>query len=351
MKVIVQIPCFDEEDTLAATIADVRRGLAGVAGETAIMVVDDGSRDRTAEIARELGVEHLIRHRRNRGLAATFRTGVDAALRLGADVIVNVDADNQYQADEIPKLIAPLLAGEADIVVGDRQTATLQHFSLTKRQLQRLGSFVVRLASGLEIPDAVSGFRAISREAALQMNIVSSFSYTIEMLVQADAKRMAVASVPVGVNPTARASRLYRNVPQFIERSVSTLLRTYAMYQPLKVFFALGLVLLMLGVTPVVRFLYFFVRGDGSGHVQSLVLGGALGLAGFVALMVGLLADLIAFNRRLLEMLLERARRWESADPAEEARWRSPPSAGLPAQAAVEEQERTDPRDAQQHDA
>ena len=347
MKVIVQIPCFNEEETLARTVGDIRRGVASLAADTAILVVDDGSTDRTAELARDLGVDHLVRHRRNRGLAAAFRTGIDAALRLGADVIVNVDGDNQYVADDIPALVAPLLAGRADIVVGDRQTATLRHFSLAKRKLQRLGSFVVRLASGLQVPDAVSGFRAISREAALQLNIVSSFSYTIEMLVQADSKRMAVASVPVRVNPTARESRLYRSVPQFIERSASTLLRTYAMYQPLKVFFALGLVLLALGLAPIVRFLYFYFAGDGAGHVQSLVLGGALFLAGFIALLVGLLADLIAFNRRLLEMLLERARRSES-DP-HGVRHAEPLSAAV--EGGAEQQQGARAGDREQHPA
>ena len=313
-KVIVQIPCFNEEDTLPQTVADIPRQIDGV-GSVEILIVDDGSTDRTVEVARRIGVDHIIRHKNNKGLARTFRTGLDACLKLGADVIVNTDGDNQYAGADIPALIRPILDGKADIVVGDRQTHRVEHFSSSKKRLQRLGSFVVRRLSETGVPDAVSGFRAISRDAALQLNIVSSFSYTIEMLIQAGKKHMAVASVPIRTNAKTRDSRLFKSIGRFIERSLSTMVRMYAMYQPLRVFFFLGLFFVAAGMLPILRFLVLFAIGEGAGHVQSLVLGGALVVMGFIAFLVGLVADLINFNRQLLEMTLERVRRLELAAP------------------------------------
>lgn len=328
MKVIVQIPCYNEEGTLEGVIADIPRQIPGV-GSIEILVVDDGSTDATSEVARRAGADHVVRHPRNQGLARAFRTGLDACLRLGADIVVNTDADNQYAGSAIPELIRPILDGRADIVVGDRGTGRLEHFSPAKKMLQSLGSFFVRRFSGTTVPDAVSGFRAISREAALRINIISSFSYTIEMLIQAGKHRMAVVSVPVPVNPPARKSRLFRSVPQFLLQSMATTVRTYTMYKPLRVFTYLGLFLVLVGALPVARFLYFYAQGQGNGHVQSLVLGSAFLIFGFVSLLIGIVADLIASNRMLLEILLAKVRDLEAErDAREQARQGAPPEEG-----------------------
>jgi len=313
MKLIIQIPCYNEEKTLPQTIADIPRHIEGV-DEVEILVIDDGSTDRTVDVARDLGIDHIIRNKKNLGLARTFRKGLDACLHLGADIIVNTDGDNQYAGWSIPSLIKPILDGTADMVVGDRQTGKITHFSPLKKILQRLGSAVVRNLSETDISDAVSGFRAISREAALQLNIVSPFSYTAEMLIQAGKKHMAVASVPVDTNPKTRESRLFKSIPKFIERQLTTIVRMYAMYQPLRVFFFIGLILIVTGAVPIVRFLYFYVTGAGDGHIQSLILGGLLVTMGFLAYLVGLVADLINFNRQLIEMTLEKVRRLELGD-------------------------------------
>mgnify|MGYP006279296341 CR=1 FL=1 len=310
MKLIVQIPCFNEEECLPHVLEGIPRRLPGV-DVVETLVVDDGSTDGTVQIATELGVDHIIRHTRNQGLARSFRTGLDTCLSLGADLIVNTDGDNQYSGSDIPLLVEPILAGKADIVIGDRQTNQVEHFPLAKRKLQALGSSVARRFSQIHIPDAVSGFRAMSREAALQINIVSAFSYTIEMLIQAGSKQLAVTSVPIRTNPVARPSRLFRSTPEFISRSATTMLRIYSMYRPLSTFFFIGLALGVVGLIPIVRFLYFYAIGQGGGHVQSLVLGGVLVTIGFIAFLVGLVADLINFNRRLLEITLEKVRRIE----------------------------------------
>lgn len=310
MKLIVQIPCLNEEATLPETVADIPRHIPGV-DAVEILIVDDGSTDRTVEVAREIGVEHIVRHRNTKGLARAFRTGIDACLRRGADIVVNTDGDNQYCGADIPKLIQPILDGRADIVVGDRQTHTIPHFSAFKKFLQKYGSAVIRRVSRTDVPDAVSGFRAISREAAMQLNIVSPFSYTIEMLIQAGRKQMAVASVPIRTNGKTRDSRLFRSIPQFLERSLTTMVRMYSMFRPLKVFFLIGLILSLAGMLPIGRFVILYFMGEGQGHIQSLVIGGALLVIGFMTFLIGLVADLISFNRQLVEMTLEKVRRIE----------------------------------------
>lgn len=313
MKLIVQIPCYNEAETLPQVVEDIPRRVPGF-DTVEILVVDDGSTDGTAELARELGVDHVVRHRRNLGLARAFRSGLDTCLALGADVIVNTDGDHQYCGKDIPALTRPILEGKADIVVGDRQTAGIEHFSPLKRFLESLGSFVVRWLSRTQVPDAVSGFRAISRDAALNLNIVSPFSYTIEMLIQAGSKQFAIEAVPVGTNAVKRRSRLAASMPRFISRSLATMVRMHSMYRPLATFTTIGAVIGVVGIVPIVRFLYFWAIGQGDGHVQSLVLGGVLALVGFVTLIIGLVADLINFNRRLLELTLERVRRLEHRD-------------------------------------
>jgi glycosyltransferase involved in cell wall biosynthesis len=310
MKLIIQIPCFNEEHTLTATFNDIPKKIDGV-DQVEILIIDDGSTDNTIEVAKVLGVHHIVINKNNRGLARTFRTGLNECLKLGADIIVNTDGDNQYAGWDIPKLIQPILDGKADLVVGDRNTAKVAHFSPFKKFLQRLGSYVVKTLSGVQVPDAVSGFRAYSRDAALQLNIVSPFSYTIEALIQAGKKHMAVTSVPVETNEKTRESRLFSSIPKFIERQLTTIIRMYAMYQPLKVFFFIGLTLSILGAIPIIRFLYFYFTGDGEGHLQSLVLGGVFTILGFISFLIALLADLINFNRQLIEQTLEKVRRIE----------------------------------------
>ena len=314
MKLIIQIPCYNEEATLPRTLADLPRAIPGI-DVIEVLVVDDGSTDRTAEVARTNGVAHVIRHKSNRGLARAFRTGLDACLRLGADIIVNTDGDNQYAGRDIAALCQPILQGTADIVVGNRQTDQIGHFSPLKRRLQRTGSAVVRALSETDVADVVSGFRALSREAALQINILSPFSYTVEMVIQAGKKHMAITSVPVGTNAVTRSSRLFKSLPRFIRDQVTTMVRMYSMDQPLRVFFLIGTALFLLGAAPILRFLWFWLQGDTDGRLQSLIIGGVLVMMGFVTLMIGLLADLIQFNRQLLEMILARLKTQEY-DPA-----------------------------------
>ena len=307
MKLIVQIPCFNEIRGLRQTVADIPRELDGI-DQVEILVVDDGSTDGTGELARELGVDHIVRHKVNCGLARAFRTGIDTCLRLGADIIVNTDGDNQYAGKDIARLCAPILAGEADIVIGDRETHTIEHFSKLKRNLQKIGSGVVRRLSGTSVQDVVSGFRALSREAALQINIVSPFSYTVEMVIQAGKKQMAVQSVPVETNEKLRESHLFKSIPRFIFDQLATIIRMYSMFQPLRVFFYISAFLSVVGLVPFIRFIYFYVIGAGAGHIQSLVVGAVLLMMGFMTFMIGLVADLISFNRQLLEMTLERVK-------------------------------------------
>ena len=316
-KLIIQIPCLNEASTLPSTLADLPRAVAGV-DVVEILVVDDGSRDGTAEVARRCGADHVVRLRRNKGLAAAFMAGIDASLKAGADFIVNTDADNQYAAHEISRLLTPLLTGEADIVIGDRNIAEVRHMSWRKRQLQQLGSWVVRQVSSTSVPDTTSGFRAYTREAALKMTIVSEFSYTLESIIQAGKKRMAIAHVPVATNPRTRPSRLFDSLFSYIKRSAATIVRIYAMYEPLKVFTYIGLGVLGAGVAGFVRFLYYFFHNEASRHLASLVVTSVLMIVGFQVILIGLLADVISGNRKLLEDLLYRVRQIELTGQTED---------------------------------
>jgi glycosyltransferase involved in cell wall biosynthesis len=316
-KLIIQIPCLNEAQTLPATVADLPKSVPGI-DVIETLVIDDGSRDGTADVARACGVHHIVRMRRNKGLAAAFIAGIDASIKQDADFIVNTDADNQYGGHEIAKLLAPLLAGEADIVIGNRNIAEVAHMSWRKRPLQRLGSWVVRQVSGTTVPDTTSGFRAYTREAALRMTIVSEFSYTLESIIQAGKKRMAIAHVPVTTNPRTRDSRLFDSIFSYIKRSAATIVRIYAMYEPLKVFTYIGLAVFAGGFSLCLRFLYFYYFVDrGVGHIQSLILAAVLMIVGFQVLLIGLLADVISANRKLLEDLVYRVRSMElSGDPS-----------------------------------
>ena len=312
MKLIIQIPCFNEERMLPQTVCDLPVSIPGV-DVIETMVIDDGSHDRTVQVAHDLGVHSIVRMSRHVGLARTFRAGLDAALIAGADIIVNTDADNQYRGEDIARLVEPILAGRADIVVGDRGVATLVYFSPVKRLLQRFGSWVVQLASDIAIPDATSGFRAFSREAALRTTVLSEYSYTLETLIQAGAHRLAIEYVPIRVNARTRESRLIANVPEFVGKSLLTILRVYATYKPLRVFLAIGGVFFVSGLALGLRFLYFllFAGQAGAGHVQSLILAAVLIILGVQVALIGLIADLVGVNRRMLEDTLYRVRKME----------------------------------------
>jgi glycosyltransferase involved in cell wall biosynthesis len=313
MKLIIQIPCYNEEPTLPQTVHDLPRSLPGI-DAIEYLVVDDGSTDRTVEVAQELGVHHVIRLKQNCGLAAAFAAGLEAALDAGADIIVNTDADNQYRGEDIGRLVQPILNGQADIVVGDRGVAALEHFSPFKRTLQRAGSWVMQRAAGIPIPDATSGFRAFTREAALRLTILSDYTYTLETLIQAGARRMAVVFIPIRTNPQIRRSRLIRNIPSFLGISTVTIIRFYTMYRPLRVFVTTGSLLIAGGVVLGLRFLVFFLQGRGTGMVQSLILAAILAIVGIQVCLVGLIADSVSLNRKMMEETLYRVRRTEVAD-------------------------------------
>jgi glycosyltransferase involved in cell wall biosynthesis len=282
--------------------------------EIEYLVVDDGCTDCTAQVAREMGVHHVVHLKHNRGLAFAFQAGLEAALQAGADIIVNTDADNQYRGEDISRLIQPILDGQADIVVGDRGVAVHEHFSPFKRLLQRLGSWMVERAAGIPIPDATSGFRAFTREAALRLTVLGDYTYTLETLIQAGARRMAVVYVPVRTNLPTRQSRLIRSIPSFVALSVVTIIRFYTMYRPLRVFTVIGGMLLAAGVTLGLRFLYYLLQGMGSGKVQSLILATILTVVGFQVCLIGLMAELVRMNRKMLEETLYRVRRMELGD-------------------------------------
>jgi glycosyltransferase involved in cell wall biosynthesis len=315
-KLIIQIPCLNEARTLPATLADLPTRLPGI-DVLEWLVVDDGSRDGTAEVARAHGVHHVVAFRRNKGLAAAFMAGIDASLKLGADFIVNTDADNQYSGADIAALVAPLLSGDADICIGDRNIKAMSEMSPSKKLLQRLGSWVVRQVSSTTVPDTTSGFRAYTREAALRMTIVSEFSYTLESIIQAGKRRMAIAHVPVATNPRTRESRLFRSTFGYIKQSAATIVRIYASYEPLKVFSYIGFGVFSVGLAGALRFLYYYATGTGFGHVQSLIFSAVMMIVGFQILLIGLVADLIGGSRKLLEDLLYRVRALELRQPPE----------------------------------
>lgn len=305
VKLIIQVPCLNEEATLPSVLESMPTTIEGIS-TIEILIIDDGSTDRTVEIAQEHGVHHIIRHTRNQGLARSFHDGVEYALRLGADIVVNTDGDNQYPQARIPDLVAPILAGEADIVIGDRQTATIAHFSWFKKRMQALGSWVVNRAAGTDLPDAASGFRAYSRYSLYRLNIVTKFSYCMETIIQAGNKRLAIASVPIETNAKTRESRLFSNMFEHMIKSAQAILRSYIMYRPWTVFATLTVLFGLMGVAPFVRFVVLRIIGDGGNHIQSLIFGGAMVVAALLALALGVLSDLLKTNRILQEDTLER---------------------------------------------
>ena len=316
MTLFIQIPCLNEAGTLAIALEHLPRSVPGF-DEVKWLVVDDGSTDGTAELARSLGVDHVVRHPVNRGLAAAFMTGLDACLRLGADVIVNTDADNQYQAADIPLLTAPILAAEADMVIGARPIDDTEHFSWIKKKLQRLGSWAVRMASRTDVADAPSGFRAISRETAMRLNVFNAYTYTLETIIQAGMSNLRVKSVSIRTNEDLRPSRLVKSIPAYVRRSLLTILRIFVIYRPTVVFFWPGLLLFGLGSLAALRFLYDYVVYGGTGHVQSLVLGAVCVILGAILFAIGLIADMISANRKLLERMAVRIQRIEHATSPE----------------------------------
>lgn len=319
MKLIIQIPCYNEEESLRSTLSELPRRLPGI--ETVEwLVVDDGSTDRTVAVARDCGVDHIVGFPRHQGLARAYVAGLDAAVSAGADIIVNTDADNQYLADDISKLIAPILEGKAEIVVGARAIADLKHFNITKRTLQRLGSWMTRRISNTDIPDAPSGFRAVSREAAMRLQVFNEYTYTIETIIQAGQKNMAIVSVPVRTNETRRPSRLVKSIPAYVNRQLLTMLRIFMTYRPFRFFATPGLVLFLAGLVISLRFVYFYLTEGGQGHVQSLIFSALLMGTGFFLAIVGLVADLISVNRKLLESLDWRVKRMEQTLASTELR-------------------------------
>lgn len=300
MKLIIQIPCYNESGTLAIALGALPRQVPGF-DKVEWLIIDDGSQDETVKVALDNGVDHVVRHTRNQGLAKGFMNGLNACLRLGADVIVNTDADNQYNADDIPKLTAPIIEKRADIVVGARPIETIEHFSPVKKYLQKLGSWVVRVASKTDIPDAPSGFRAMSRAAAQRMMVFNDYTYTLETIIQAGQRDMAITSVPIRVNGDLRPSRLVKSIPSYIKRSIVTIIRIFVVYRPFRFFGTIGAVLFGAGFLIGLRFLWYYLLGNGDGHVQSLILAGVLLIMGFVTFLIAFVTDLLAANRKLLE--------------------------------------------------
>ncbi len=313
MKLVIQIPCFNEAKTLPDTLADIPRSIDGF-DSVELLVIDDGSRDHTARVAEELGVDHVLRLKHNQGLARAYSAGLQRALELGADVIVNTDGDGQYPGRFIPDLVQPILSGDADMVIGDRQVGKVAHFSPIKRQLQKLGSAVVRWLSQTSVPDATSGFRALSREAAMRLVVMSNYTYTLETIVRAGKENLAIASVPITPNPPTRPSRLFGSMAGYIWRSAATLIRLFVLFSPLQFFSAIAAVLVAGGTAIGARFLYYYFSGQGSGKVQSLLLAAILLIVGFNVLLIGVLSANLAANRRLLEESLYKLRKLET-DP------------------------------------
>lgn len=313
MKLFIQIPCFNEEQTLSVTVGDLPKKIDGI-DEIEYLIIDDGSSDRTVSVARTLGIQHIVSFPCNKGLARGFMAGLDACLRLGADIIVNTDADNQYCGADIEALVRPILDGKAEIVIGERPIDATEHFSWKKKKFQHLGSWVVRAASGSDIPDAPSGFRAYSREAAMRLNVINDYSYTLETIIQAGRNRIGMTSVPIRTNPETRPSRLFSSMWRYMKRSASVIVRSILMYRPLSFFCAIGGVLFLVGVLLGARYLYYLIAEDSAGHIQSLILCAVFLLSGFQTILLGLQADVIAANRKLIEDVQYRVRRMESAD-------------------------------------
>ncbi len=328
MKLIIQIPCFNEAKTLAIALAELPKQLPGI-DELELLVIDDGSQDDTVRVARECGVHHVVGFRQNQGLARAFMLGINACLERGADIIVNTDADNQYNAGDIPALIQPILEHRADLVIGARPITQIAHFSPIKKLLQLFGSYVVRRVSGTNVLDAPSGFRAISRDAALTLNVFNDYTYTLETLIQAGQKGMRVVSTPVRVNGDLRPSRLVKSIPSYVKRSILTIFRIFIVYQPLKFFLMLGSVPFVAGLALGVRFLISFFRDGGDGHIQSLILAAVLLLMGFLTYLLAIIADLLSVNRRMLEEIQrhQRTRLVALAGRGEVPKF-SPPSMG-----------------------
>ncbi len=310
MKLIVQIPCLNEEEALPVTLRALPRSVAGF-DQVEWLIIDDGSTDRTIEVARAHGVDHVVRLTNNKGLAQGFQAGLDACLKLGADVIVNTDADNQYSAADIPLLVAPIVAGTADMVVGDRETDKIEHFSPLKKRLQKVGSWVVRQASDTDVPDTTSGFRAYNREAAIQMAVVSKYTYTLETIIQAGKLLVATDHVPIRTNEQTRESRLFPSMGSYVRRNAVAITRIYAQYEPLKVFMTLAAALFVLALIPWTRFFIAYVTGDGAGHVQSLIFGAVLFNASVVLAALGIIGDLLYGQRIMSQRIFERVRRIE----------------------------------------
>ncbi len=318
MKLVIQIPCLNEAATLGAALATLPRKVEGF-DTVEWLVVDDGSTDDTAELAHRLGVHHVVRHPVNRGLAAAFMTGIDAALRFDADVIINTDADNQYEAADIPLLVQPILEHRADMVIGARPVAQTEHFSWIKKHLQHFGSRVVRLASKTDVADAPSGFRAMTRETAMRLNVFNSYTYTLETIIQAGLSNLAVVSVPIRTNPDLRPSRLVKSIPNYVKRSLVTIIRVFVIYRPLVLFMWASAILTLAGITLGVRYLGYLFAGHGGGHVQSLILAALCVMLGALSFMIGLLADLIATNRKLLEQVDFRLQRQAPPPPTRQS--------------------------------
>ena len=310
MKLIIQIPCLNEQDSLPITLADLPREIPGV-DTVEWLVIDDGSTDRTIEVAREHGVDHIVRLTNNKGLASGFQAGLDACLKLGADIIVNTDADNQYYGPDIAKLVTPVVAGNADMVIGDREVTTIDHFSPAKKLLQRLGSWTVRQASGTDVPDATSGFRAYNREAALALQVVSKFTYTLETIIQAGKMTVAIDHVAVRTNDKLRESRLFPSMWTYIRRNGLSIFRIYSMYEPLRVFMTGAFLFGIAALALFARFFYFYLTGDGAGNVQSLILGAVLFNAAMLLAALGVIGDLLSGQRIMLQRTFERVRRVE----------------------------------------
>ncbi|MCR4892042.1 MAG: glycosyltransferase family 2 protein [Lachnospiraceae bacterium] len=313
MKLIIQIPCLNEAETLRIALDDLPKHIEGI-DEIEYLIINDGSTDNTVQVARDWGVNYIVSFANNKGLAKGFVAGLDACIRNGADIIVNTDADNQYRGEDIEKLVRPILDGKAEIVIGERPIDDTPGFSPLKKKLQHLGSFVVRKASATSIPDAPSGFRAFSRDAAMHLNVINNYTYTLETIVQAGRNQMAITSVPIQTNPELRKSRLFHSMGGYIKKSILTIIRAFMMYRPLVFFTIVGLIPFLIGLFLGVRFIFFFAAGEGNGHIQSLVFASTLMMLGFMTFMMGLQADLIAANRKILEDVQYRLRRFESGD-------------------------------------